>query len=353
MKIMQIIPAFRMAGAETMCENLCNALNKLGHEVIAVSLYSEKTIITERLSCNGIRIEYLDKKPGFDLGLYGRLFKLIKKEKPDAIHTHIYCTKYVFPVIAFFKKIKVVHTVHSVAQKESFGIGKKINKLFFKINRVVPVALSNEVQKSISEVYNIPIDKIPVVTNGVDLSKCIPKENYEIGEEFRILHIGRFMEVKNHELLINVFAELCKKYPFIRLKLVGEGELMPKMKGLVEELAVSDKVEFMGLQENVYPILHEADMFILPSQYEGIPMTLIEAMGTGLPIVASRVGGIPDMLVDGEEAVLAEPNERNFVDSIEKMIINPSAMKKIGILAKNRSEDFSANKMGKKYQAIY
>lgn len=108
---------------------------------------------------------------------------------------------------------------------------------------------------------------------------------------FNVLHIGRFMDVKNHELLLRSFARFKGQHSDARLQLLGDGELKENMMQLAGQLNIADTVEFSGLQSNVYPWLHNADVFILPSKFEGMPMTLIEAMGTGLPIIASNVGG--------------------------------------------------------------
>lgn len=102
----------------------------------------------------------------------------------------------------------------------------------------------------------------------------------------------------------------------LKLQLIGEGELKVQMEELANSLMIKDKVEFLGLKSNVYPYLNKADIFCLPSKYEGIPMSLIEAMGTGLPIIASNVGGIPDMLTDKKDALLVIPEEDEIAGSI-------------------------------------
>lgn len=201
MKIIQVIPAFRLAGAEIMCENLCVALKKAGETVIAVSLYSEQTAITERLGKNGIRIVFLEKKPGFDPTIFVKLVKFFKEERPDVVHTHIYASKYALPAAVLAGVKRRVHTVHSMAQKEQGALGRKINTFMYRHCDVVPVALSNEVKKTISEVYGLQGSLIPVVYNGIDLSKCIEKDNYAPTKEFTVVHIGRFMKVKNLSLI--------------------------------------------------------------------------------------------------------------------------------------------------------
>lgn len=353
MKVIQVIPAFRLAGAEVMCENLCVALKNAGVDVIAVSLYSENTAITDRLDKKGVRIEYLDKKPGFDASVIIKLVHLFKKEKPDVVHTHIYASKYALPAAAIAGVKKKIHTVHSMAQKEQGSLGKKVNTFMYRHCGVVPVALSSEVKKSIGEVYGLQESIIPVVYNGIDLSKCIRKNDYEANGVFTIVHVGRFMKVKNHKTLIRAFARFAEKKESIRLQLLGEGELLDEMKDYAEKLKVADKVEFLGLQSNVYPYLNKADVFCLPSEYEGVPMTLIEAMGTGLPIVASNVGGIPDMLVNGENALLVEPDDVAVETAIEKFYNDIEFRIRLGNAAVLRSEEFSAKAMASSYIKIY
>ena len=353
MKIMQVIPAFRLAGAEVMCENLCIALKNAGESVIAVSLYSEKTAITDRLEKAGVHIEYLNKKPGFDASIIFKLVKLFKREKPDVVHTHIYASKYGLIAAVLAGIEKKVHTVHNVAQKEQGNLGKKVNSFMYKYFNVVPVALSQEVRKSISDVYRLQEDSVPTVFNGIDLSKCITKTNYKVNKIFTILHIGRFMKVKNHETLIRAFATFVKKHPCSKLQLLGEGEMFDEMQNLAKTLDVADKVEFLGLQSNVYPFLHKADIFCLPSEYEGVPMTLIEAMGTGLPIIASNVGGIPDMLTNNEDALLIKPTSDELNEAMERLYQSDTLREEFGKKVKKKAIVFSSEEMAKRYERIY
>lgn len=293
MKVIQVMPEFALAGAEIMCENLVYGLRKKGIEVVVVSFYDYHSAITDRLEQSGVKIIYLNKKPGLDLSMYHKLYKVFKAEKPDVIHTHRYTTRYVIPSAIRARIKHRVHTVHNIAQKESEKAGRILNKFFFKCCHTVPVALSGLVQESICKTYKMKVERVPIVFNGINLGKCLPKTEYNSGEQIKILHIGRFMEQKNHEGLIRAFALFHKQYPKSVLQLIGDGEKRKEIERLVEALGLLDCVEFLGLQSNVYGYLHGADIFTLPSLYEGLPMTLIEAMGTGLPIVATNVGGFP------------------------------------------------------------
>ncbi len=353
MKVIQIIPSFALAGAETMCENLIYALRAEGAEVIAISLYDYHSPITERLEAAGVDIRYLDKKKGFDLSIIKKLREIFKEEKPDVVHSHLYAIKYTIFAARRAKIKKRVHTVHTIAQKECGKWSRKLNKIFYKYMKITPVALSEIVQESMVDEYKLPKEKIPVILNGIDLSKCQPKTDYTIKAKIRILHIGRFSKVKNHKGLIEAFHLFHQEYPHSILQLIGEGELREDVERQVNQLGLSDSVEFLGLQENVHTYLHEADIFTLPSNYEGIPMTLIEAMGTGLPIVATNVGGIPDMIINGENGVLTGLEIESIKEGLTFFVDDLNKREVFGGNAKLSAERFSVQIMAKKYIEVY
>ena len=352
MKIMQVIPVLDLAGAETMCQNLAIELHKMGHEVIVVSLYKKETVLTENLRNNSIPIVWMDKKNGLDLSCIFRLCKLFRRFKPDVVHSHIYAGKYAH-IAAALAGVKVkVYTVHSVAQKEATASNKKMNMLLFKKLGVVPVALTQEVQKSIENVYNMDADNVPVVWNGVPLEKCKPVQEYRT-HAAEIVHIGRFCEEKNHVNLIRGFVKAHEQFPGIRLKLYGDGPLRQEMEHLVSELKAEDYVHFMGLTNDVYSAMTVADVFILPSIYEGMPMTLIEAMATGLPIITTPVGGIVDMVTNGNEAIFSGIDPESITESIGMLVNNSELRQSLGQSALERAKQFSAKTMAEKYLGIY
>lgn len=354
MKIMQVIPYFCFGGAEIMCENLTYALKNAGQDVFVVSLYNERTPIAQRMEEAGIQIVYLDKKLGLDLSMVPKLAKLMGQERPDVVHTHLDVIKYAVLAAKLAGVKKCVHTVHSLADREAEGrIQKIINGTYFRRGWSTPVALTPEVQVSVAEFYGLPLARIPVIYNGIDLSRCIPKTTYETGETMTILHVGRFDVPKNHAGLLEAFRLLRETHPECRLRLVGDGDLRADMEALAKEKGVSDAVEFCGMQSNVYPYLHNADIFTLPSIYEGNPMTIIEAMGTGLPIVASRVGGIPDMIHDGESGILVEPEPQSICAGFTRLVEDGALRQRLGETALRESQTFSAEHMARDYLSFY
>jgi len=196
-------------------------------------------------------------------------------------------------------------------------------------------------------------EKVPVVYNGVDLSRCIPKTDYKLTVPVQLLHIGRFNDQKNHKGLLDAFALLLRKNPSCCLNLLGDGELRPEIEAYAEELGLREKVIFHGSQANVYPYLHDADIFLLPSRFEGMPMTIIEAMGTGLPVVASAVGGVPDMLQNGKSGILVPQEPQAVADAVLKLLEQEALRRTLGENARKGSAQFSAEHMAASYCDIY
>ena len=343
MKVLQVIPYFCFGGAETMCENLTYALMEQGHQVTVVSLYAERTPISQRMEQAGVKLLYLDKKLGLDLSMVTKLKAIMKQERPDVIHTHLDVVKYAVAAAKLAGIKRCIHTVHNVADKEAEGtVQKIINKTYFFLGWATPVALSPEVQRTIGEFYGMCKCKVPMIYNGVDLSRCIPKESYSARKPFTFVHIGRFNEQKNHKGLLDAFRTVLQQYPDCRLNLLGDGELLEDTKTYAQQLKIAEKVHFLGSSSNIYPYLHEADAFLLPSNYEGMPMTIIEAMGTGLPVVATAVGGVPDMIANGESGLLTPVDSDAVAEACRKLIADETLRARLGTKAKEDSQRFSA-----------
>ena len=352
MKIAQIMPEFGLAGAEIMCENLTYELRKAGHEVVVVSMYDYHSAITERLEAAGVELRDLGKKPGLDPSMILKMHRVFRETGVQVVHTHRYCAQYAMPAAMLAGVPHRIHTLHSLAPKENKKPARKLSKFFYKHCHVVPVSLSKAVQESVVEEYGLEHSAIPVIFNGINLSKCIRKEDYAVEGNFQILHIGRFSEEKNHLGLLKSFQKFYANHPDSELWLIGDGNLRPAAEKYARENGLEDAVKFLGLQSNVYGYMHDADVFALPSTYEGIPMTLIEAMGTGLPVVASRVGGIPDMM-DDNSALLVPVDADAVAEAFEKYYCDEALRQKNGMAAADRAAQFSSRVMAEQYQKVY
>ena len=350
MRIVQIIPTFGVGGAETMCEGLCRQLQKDGHEVFAVSLSGDRTMITDRMEQAGIPLFYLDKALGSGFQCVGQLKKLLRELHPQVIHTHLHALKY---AALASRNIPIVHTVHNQAAQEAVFLDQQIGKYLFRRGKAQPVALTREVQQSVAELYGLPEAKIPVITNGIDLSRCGEKSDYALHYPVELLHVGRFFPQKNHEVLVQAAAILKKRGCNVRIRCCGDGPLLESIQKQVLEAGLSGHIVFEGVCGDILDRMTQADIFLLPSKWEGMPMTIIEAMGTGLPVVASKVGGVPDIITDGESGLLIPPTAEALTQAIERLVKDEALREHLGTQARQESRRFSIEAMAQGYEALY
>ena len=335
-----------------MCSSLAIECKRNQDDIVVISMFSLSSSLTEAIKNNGIKFYTLDKNNGFDFSIIKKLKNIIINERPNVIHTHLGALKYVY----FANKktrIPVIHTIHNMASKEVGSATRLLQKHIFRKKIAIPVALSEIVRKSIIDEYGLKYD-VPVIYNGTDLSKCIKKETYSFSGPIKIITVARLTKQKNHMSLIFAFQKLCEKYDQIELHLVGDGDLKDEIQNAVKECSMNDRVFFHGIINNVYPLLNECDIFVLPSIYEGVPISVIEAMGTAMPIVATSVGGLPNMITNEENGVLCLPSSESIFEAIVLTIENEKLREKIG---KNAyfcaCSRFSSSSMYFKYKKLY
>jgi len=168
------------------------------------------------------------------------------------------------------------------------------------------------------------------------------------------VHVGRFVELKNHALLLQAFAQLKSTHP-LYLWLVGDGELRPAMEQLARELGIAERVHFWGVRSDVADILNAADIFTLPSKYEGNPMAVMEAMAAGLPVVASRVGGIPELVETEQMGILVPVDDETYIAQGLQTLVDDAALRqRMGQAALQRAhERFDIRNTVKEYERLY
>lgn len=350
---MMIIPKLILAGAETMCENLSLALREMGHEVVVVSLFTYESAITRRLREGGVKVYQLDKKTGFDRTIKKKLRCIMKQESPDVIHTHLYVTKYAVPASRGLG-IRRVHTMHNIASEENqTRLGVPLNRIYFKFCGVKIVALSERIRETIVKTYHIKRDRIAVIGNGIPLDKCTARTSYRGGDALRILNIGRFTNQKNQENLIRAMALVHSAHPKATLMIVGEGDLEPKLRAAIAETDSASYITLAPVTDDPYSLYDNADIFALPSVYEGMPMTLAEAMASGLSILTTEVGGIPDMLVDEISALFTGTDPKSIAAGLNRLLSDPALREDLGKNALKDAPFLSSKTMAEGYLKVY
>lgn len=329
MKILEIIPQLGQGGAERFVVDLCNELSK-DHKIILVVLYSldKAGFFCEEL-CDRVELISMNKKKGMDLGLFFRLNRLIHRQRPDIVHTHLRAISY--SGLAFFLKedIKFIHTIHSDAVKEAGnGISKWCRKFAFRTRRVHPVTISEESQQSFADLYHLKSSLIyngrPAYNDAIDISRISAelaalKQNKDAR---LIVNVARIQQAKNQVELAKAVISLNKKGKRIELVIIGS-VVEPRLEQKLVQLN-SPYVHLLGTRTNPRDYMRAADAFCLSSIYEGMPITLIESFSVGTIPICTPVGGIRNMIQDGVNGLLACSPSREDIEAVLKRFMNYS-----------------------------
>lgn len=362
LRVLHIIPTFGIGGAERMVVNLLKAFNHEKFEVAACSLYSEaSTFFEKQLKECKIPVYYLGKHKGLDLRMIPRLYHLFRTFKPDIVHTHLYAMRNaIVPIIICHIPLRF-HTLHTIACKETDRIGRVINWIAFYFCKVIPISISQEVAKTAYNLYHV---KTPIIYNGISINCFQSQKNirsfYRKKENLKesdiiFVHVANFSPQKNHQLLIKAFEQAVKQCPNLKLLLVGDGELRIKMEKFVNEEKLEQNVYFLGLRQNISELLTTCDIFILSSDWEGTPMTILEAMSAGKPIIVTAVGGVPELVKDNVTGLLVPPkNAQALVKAMLRLANNPILREKMGRQGqRNALERFDINQIARQYEELY
>lgn len=360
MKIFEIIPQLSSGGAERFTIDLCNELSTK-HEVTLIVLHSVEKFgfYADELASN-VRLVSMDKRMGFDISLLFRLRRLIKKEKPDVVHTHLNGIVYISLSAAINRRVVYCHTVHNTADKESNSfVCRGVRRLLFKTRLSTPITISEESQRSFLDYYGIDA---PLIDNGrnvpadLALSASVVDEfkKYRRTDKTRVLVcLARMYPVKRHTLLAKVTARLyAEGYDFTVLAIGSTSQI-----DIVEEVKSlkSDNFYILGERKNPLEYLKAADAYALCSSYEGLPISLIEALGVGAVPVCTPVGGIVNLVHDGENGILAEGlSEDDYYNAMKRFIdLDDEALCAMSKKAKESYAPFSMTECAQKYVSLF
>ncbi|MBQ8382242.1 MAG: glycosyltransferase [Clostridia bacterium] len=298
MKILIVLPQLRTGGGQKLALDEAIGLARLGADVTVLSLYPrEETVFTHLAEDAGIPLIFLEKQEKKSLKLFGEVKRVVKKLAPDVIHTHLMALPYVLPA-ARATRARCFHTVHNVAEREATGMMRTFEKWAYRYCRFTPVAISPYCRKTVSDLYHIPEEKIPVVVNGIDTDRFRVTTPYaeRPAFPFTIVSTGRMEEQKRQGLMLEAFAQFHHRFPDSRLRLLGDGPLRARLEEQIAIRGLSDTVELPGIVSDVETHLNQANLFLLTSDFEGLPLSVLEAMSCGLPVVSTRAGGTVDVL---------------------------------------------------------
>ncbi len=360
LRVLQLIPTLTVGGAERVVALLARHLCRSGHTVGVVSMYdSFQTWIEAELRADGVPLFFLGKRPGLDLRMVARIRRTLARFRPDVVHTHMYALQYALPALAS-RRYRVVHTLHNLAEREAHRPGRLLQHVAFRMG-VVPVAIGAAVAESMRRVYRLSPRN--TILNGIPVSEYAPpagardqlRASLDVPADApTFISVGRLEPQKNTGVLIRAFASVPLRSTAAHLLLAGDGPLRGELERQARDLGVLHRVRFLGVRTDVPSLLAAADVFVLASRYEGNPLTIMEAMAAGKPVIATAVGCVPELVVEGAGVLVAPDDhgalEREMVELARDLALARARGAAAAHIAHAR---FDAAVMARAYEQLY
>ena len=357
LSVAHVVLSLELGGLERLVLDLVREGRASGQKADVICLESPGRLAPAARAL-GASVVCVNKRPGIQPETAGRIRAALAALRPDVVHTHqLGALFYAGPVAG----VPVVHTEHGKAvddRPRRRWLGRVAGCFAARY-----CCVSQDIAAEVLARRIVPARKVIVVPNGIDLSRfhvgasrvgCretlgIPAEAPVVGT------VGRLSEIKRQDHLIRAFGRALGRAPEAHLLIVGEGPLGGELRKLADGLGFGDRVHFAGYQPRPEEYLAEMDVFALSSRSEGMPLAVLEAWAAGLPVVATNVGGLPELIQDGQTGILVDTNdEASLAEALAGLIADPARARQLGDRGRRRVEaDYDLSRTSQAYQHIH
>jgi len=314
--VLQLIDGLKIGGAEILLRELSMGLIRRGYRVSIG--YSSSGPLVQELTALGLPLTRLPRLMRIDPILFFGMISLIRRESPQIVHTHLFKSDFHGRLAARIAGVPVVvSTLHSVdrwAQGRSLGRSYGWTARF--ADRVI--AVSEDVRRFHATYTGVPDEKLVTIENGVDIGRFAGLESAgravrkELGfdkSDLVLGVIGRLTPPKDHFTFLKAAALILQKAPQTRFLIVGDGPLRTALELQTQKIGLGKALVFTGLRKDIPAVLAALDVLVFSSLWEGLPIALLEGMAAARPVVATAVGGIPEVVVPDKSAFLVPPGD--------------------------------------------
>jgi sugar transferase (PEP-CTERM/EpsH1 system associated) len=356
-----VLDSLAVGGMENGVVNLINATrDRLRHTVVAMSARGP---LSERLPAS-VAVHCIEKRAGMDLGAVLRLGRLLRSLRPDVVHSRNWGALDTVVAARLVGIRTLVHGEHGREAKDPGGLDPRRNRLRRLLSPLVSrfVTVSFDLRRWLIATVRIPAHKVVTIHNGVDTSRFCPGDSAEAREALGLPiaaavvgTIGRLDPVKNHAGLITAFSGLAGSEARPILAIVGEGPSRSALESEIRQRGLSDRVRLLGERRDVPTLLRALDVFVLPSRAEGMSNTILEAMATGLPVIATDVGGNPELVEPDVTGRLVPSGDPNALEAALRVYVSDSYLRsQQGKAGRERVlQHFSLDRMAQAHRGLY
>lgn len=362
--ICHVVHALGVGGAEVLVDQMVRRLSR--NYRCEVAVLDEIGEIGERLRRDGFVVEHLHRAPGIDRHCARRLRDFADRRNIQILHAH-QCTPFFQAMLSrgLTGRRPVVLTEHGRHFPDTPSRKRMVvNRLLLKPQDRL-FGCGEAVRQALIQNEGLPASRVELIYNGSDLSalkKSSPDARVRIRREFGfdedhfvVVQVARLHTLKDHQTALRTIDRVRRTVPGVRLLLAGDGDQRPAIEQSVRSLGLQRNVHLAGTRGDVADLLAAADVFLLTSISEGIPLTVIEAMAAGVPVVSTAVGGIPEMIRSGESGWLAKVgDDAGLAEALIRVHQNPdqrqSVIREAEQVARIR---FSLDVMLQNYSDVY
>lgn len=364
--VAHVIYALGTGGLENGLVNIINRACPQRYRHVIICLTRAEGF-ESRITAPNVDVISLHKRPGHDFAVYWRLWRTLLRLRPAIVHTRNLAALEMQVIAALIPGVKRVHGEHGRDIHDIDGTNKKYNFLRKSLRPLVHryIAVSQDLAQWLAQVVEVPAAKIKQIYNGVDQQVFAPGSvgvSTPIGfmaDDAQIIGtVGRLAEVKDQRTLIEAFGLLVQgdsTQKKLRLIIVGDGPMHQALCDKITELGLSEHVWMSGDRDDIPHLLRMMDVFVLPSLGEGISNTLLEAMATGLPVIATRVGGSPELIEEGVNGCLVPVGDAvALARHLKEILAEPQTLASYGENSLHKvRQSFDWDRTVEQYLAVY
>ncbi len=372
--VLHVVHRFDTGGLENGLVNLINHMPAQAYRHLVVAL-TEVTDFKLRVKRQDVRFLALHKKPGQGVWLYPEFARLLAAERPAVVHTRNLGTLEFQLPAAWMRTSARVHGEHGRDIDDLDGSSRRHRWLRRAYGPCVHrfVALSNDLRGYLHDVIGVSAQRIEQIYNGVDSDRFAPADvasqaqarsliaacPFKDSKFWLVGTVGRLQAVKSQTLLVKAFVHALQQAPALRerlrLVIVGGGPLMADIQAILAAAGMTDLAWLAGERGDVADVMRMLDCFVLPSLAEGVSNTILEAMATGLPVVATRVGANPELVQHGHTGLIVPGSDPTaMADALSQLFADPDGARQMGRAGRDAAvQRFSMQAMANRYQGLY
>jgi glycosyltransferase involved in cell wall biosynthesis len=360
-KVIHLITELDRGGAQMALYRLLAHSDRQQYAPHVLCLYNGDKVVAQQIRQHGIPVTDLGMTAQWRLDALWRLYRVLRQERPFLLHTWMFHANIPGRILGRLAGVPVI-----ISSERTMGQEGRFRRQLNRLTGNLPdniICVSQQVADFAANEIGLPHARLTVIRNGIDITQFNnlpdqPTARAEFGLPVQakiMAAIGRPRPVKGFGDLLGAFAQIAAAYPDLHLVFVGDGPEKRPLQTAAQQLPCANRVLFLGDQQEITRLLAGVDMLVLPSLWEGLPNVVLEAMAAGLPVVATAVGGTPELITPNETGLLVPPRDPfALAHALVQLLDDAELAQRMGENGRQRvAEQFAIERMVEQTEALY